>query len=57
MKRCPGIKVTEVIKQIAKLWQALSKEEKNQFKEAAKTGKNNYESYIGIDKERFEKEL
>lgn len=39
MKQTPGIKVTEVVKQIAKLWQSLSKEEKLRYKEAAKKGK------------------
>ena len=39
MKQNPGIKVTEVVKQIAKLWQSLSKEEKQLYKEAAKQGK------------------
>lgn len=42
MVQCPGIKVTEVVKQIAKLWQSLSKEEKLRYKEAAKKGKNGY---------------
>lgn len=39
MRQNPGIKVTEVVKQIAKLWQGLSKEEKQKYKEAAKEGK------------------
>lgn len=39
MKQNPGIKVTEVVKQIAKLWQSLSKDEKQRYKEAAKQGK------------------
>jgi hypothetical protein len=39
MRQNPGIKVTEVVKQIAKLWQSLSKEEKQRYKEAAKDGK------------------
>jgi hypothetical protein len=39
MRQNPGIKVTEVVKQIAKLWQSLSKEEKQRYKEAAKQGK------------------
>ena len=39
MRMNPGIKVTEVVKQIAKLWQSLTKEEKQHFKEAAKLGK------------------
>ena len=41
MKQNPGIKVTEVVKQIAKLWQSLSKEEKQRYKELAKQGKKN----------------
>ncbi len=41
MRVNPGIKVTEVVKQIAKLWQSLSKEEKQNYKEAAKQGKLN----------------
>ena len=41
MKRHPGIKVTEVVKQIAKLWQAIPADEKNHYKEAAKKGKRN----------------
>ena len=57
MKRYPGIKVTEVVKQIAKLWQALSKEEKNAYKEAAKNGIIIGISYTGIDKERYEREV
>jgi hypothetical protein len=36
MVQNPGIKVTEVVKQIAKLWQSLTKEEKLRYKEAAK---------------------
>lgn len=36
MKTHPGIKVTDVVKQIAKLWQALTKEEKVRYKEFAK---------------------
>jgi len=40
MRQNPGIKVTEVVKQIAKLWQGLSKDEKQRYKEAAKEGKH-----------------
>ena len=40
MSKYPGIKVTDVVKHIAKLWQSLSKEEKTEYKEAAKNGKN-----------------
>ena len=36
MRENPGIKVTDVVKHIAKLWQALSKEDKLMFKDAAK---------------------
>lgn len=39
MRQNPGIKVTEVVKLIAKLWQNLTKEEKQKYKEAAKHGK------------------
>lgn len=39
MKQNPGIKVTEVVKQIAKMWQALSKDDKLRYKELAKMGK------------------
>lgn len=42
----PGMRVTDVVKQLAKLWQDLLKPEKDYFKEQAK-----------IDKERYEKEL
>jgi len=38
MKQNPGIKVTEVVKQIARMWQSLSKEEKLRYKEIAKMG-------------------
>lgn len=40
MRLNPGIKVTEVVKQIAKLWQALTKEDKLKYKEMAKMGKS-----------------
>lgn len=56
MKTHPGIKVTDVVKQIAKLWQALSKEEKVRYKEFAKLGKITI-SQLLIDKERYSKEL
>lgn len=39
MRQNPGIKVTEVVKQIASMWQSLTKEEKLKFKELAKLGK------------------
>lgn len=42
----PGIKVTEVVKMIAKEWQKLSKQQRQKYKEAAKR-----------DKERFSHEL
>lgn len=38
MRKNPGIKVTEVVKQIAKMWQALPQDEKLYYKEAAKRG-------------------
>lgn len=34
----PGIRVTEVVKMIAKEWQKLSKAQKQKYKEAAKRG-------------------
>lgn len=40
MKQNPGIKVTEVVKQIAKMWQALTKDDKLRYKELAKMGKS-----------------
>jgi len=40
MRRNPGIKVTEVVKQIASMWQSLTKDEKIRFKELAKLGKS-----------------
>ena len=40
MRQNPGIKVTDVVKQIAKMWQSLSKEEKQRCKELAKEGKD-----------------
>lgn len=42
----PGIRVTEVVKMIAKQWQKLTKIQKQKYKEAAKR-----------DKERFANEL
>ena len=39
MRQNPGIKVTEVVKQIARMWQSLTKEEKLRYKEMAKLGK------------------
>jgi hypothetical protein len=51
MRMNPGIKVTEVVKQIAKLWQSLTKEEKQHYKEAAKLGMfANYLNSIKIKK-------
>ena len=35
----PGMRVTDVVKQLAKLWQDLLKPEKDYFKEQAKIGK------------------
>lgn len=53
--------MTEVVKQIAKMWQSLSKEEKQRYKEAAKEGKNWTWGadglMINLDKERYGKEL
>jgi len=57
MRMNPGIKVTEVVKQIAKLWQSLTKEEKQHFKEAAKLGKYFRFQIFHLDKERYIKEL
>lgn len=61
----PGIKVTEVVKQIAKQWQALSKEEKGHYKDVAKRGNlinilhfpKLILMILKIDKERYLKEL
>ena len=39
MRQNPGIKVTEVVKQIASMWQSLTKDEKTRYKELAKLGK------------------
>ena len=39
MRQNPGIKVTEVVKQIASMWQSLTKDEKARYKELAKLGK------------------
>ena len=39
MRENPGIKVTEVVKQIARMWQSLTKEDKLRYKELAKQGK------------------
>jgi len=73
MLQTPGIKVTEVVKQIAKLWQCLSKEEKQRYKEAAKKGRSSFTSkfsykifpskissfltHFYLDKERYLREL
>lgn len=38
MRQNPGIKVTEVVKQIARMWQSLTKEDKLKYKELAKQG-------------------
>jgi hypothetical protein len=35
----PGLRVTEVVKMIAKQWQKLTKAQKQKYKEAAKRGK------------------
>ena len=40
MRQNPGIKVTEVVKQIASMWQSLTKDEKIRYKELAKLGKH-----------------
>ncbi|TNV84007.1 hypothetical protein FGO68_gene15865 [Halteria grandinella] len=42
MRLNPGINVTEVVKQIAKMWQALTKEDKLKYKEMAKMDKERY---------------
>ena len=39
LKRSPRAKVTEVVKEIAKCWRALSKEERMPYKECARKGK------------------
>ena len=39
MKGDPTMKVTDVVKEIAKLWQLLSKQEKQLYKLDAKIGK------------------
>jgi len=66
MRQNPGIKVTEVVKHIAKLWQILTKEEKQKYKEAAKHGKLKFWkltiriltiSLDKLDKERYASEL
>ena len=54
MRQHPGIKVTDVVKQIAKMWQALPKEAKLNFKELARQGTS---SNLTVDKERYLKEL
>jgi HMG (high mobility group) box len=38
MRENPGIKVTEVVKQIARMWQSLTKDDKLKYKELAKQG-------------------
>lgn len=42
MRQNPGIKVTEVVKQIASMWQSLTKDEKTRYKELAKLDKERY---------------
>jgi len=39
LRRNPLSKVTEVVKEIAKCWGEMSKEDKHKYKEAAKRGK------------------
>ena len=39
MSRNPGMRVTDVVKQIAKLWQDLPNNIKGKFKEEARLGK------------------
>ena len=39
MKRNPQAKVTDVVKEIARTWSTLSKEERSKYKEQAKKGK------------------
>eukprot|EP00347_Sterkiella_histriomuscorum_P011021 403374052 len=46
IKKNPGLKVTEVVKQIAATWQSLSKTDRLKYKEASKR-----------DRDRYEKEL
>jgi hypothetical protein len=64
-------RVTEVVKEIAKSWKLLTKEDRQRYKEAAKRGKLLFSHFIfaiilkilqcvnfyQIDKERYEKEL
>ena len=59
MRQNPGIKVTEVVKQIARMWQSLTKDDKLRYKELAKQGtiflSNNH--FFFLDKERYLNEL
>jgi hypothetical protein len=64
-------RVTEVVKEIAKSWKLLTKDDRQRYKEAAKKGKLLFGHFIfaiilkflqcanfnQIDKERYEKEL
>lgn len=53
----PGLRVTEVVKMIAKQWQKLTKAQKQKYKEAAKRGKCRLSVDTDLDKERFAQEL
>lgn len=46
MRRNPLSKVTEVVKEIAKCWGVMGKEEKHKYKEAAKRDKERYWSEL-----------
>ena len=57
LRRNPLSKVTEVVKEIAKCWGLMSKEDKHKYKEAAKRGKHHRLLIMNVDKERYWGEL
>lgn len=46
LKRSPKAKVTEVVKEIAKCWRALNKEQRLPYRENARKDKERYEKQI-----------
>ena len=57
LRRNPLSKVTEVVKEIARCWGQMSKEDKHKYKEAAKRGKFSIIVKFKLDKERYWNEL
>ena len=57
LKRQPNSKVTEVVKEIARCWRALTKEQRVPYKDQARKGKNFVILTFSTDKDRYESQI